>query len=150
MMSDRKATSTKQDYCPFDVTEDYNYNKRKNETTWGEKVEEEGKSSRCLATVLRSLCCCWSVHPQYPLLPSSVITHRKISRVVSNESLAKETVEEVVLLERSVHHIPTTQHSQQQTRTPNRHNSCNSSTPLTTTKDNSHSSNGSLSSCPEN
>ncbi|KAK4306787.1 hypothetical protein Pmani_021410 [Petrolisthes manimaculis] len=68
--------------------------------------------------------------------------------VVSSESLAKETAvvveEEVVLEKSSLHH-----HQQHQIRTFNRPSSCNSSTPLTT-KDNSHSSNGSLNSWPEN
>ncbi|MPC32870.1 hypothetical protein E2C01_026203 [Portunus trituberculatus] len=58
----------------------------------GERGEEEACGrGRGIGTFWRRLCCCWDAYPQHPLLPASVVTHRKISRVVSTESLKENT-----------------------------------------------------------
>ncbi|KAK8389585.1 hypothetical protein O3P69_008945 [Scylla paramamosain] len=58
----------------------------------GERREEEDCGrGRGIGTFWRRLCCCWDAYPQHPLLPASVVTHRKISRVVSMESLKENT-----------------------------------------------------------
>ncbi|XP_071532248.1 uncharacterized protein [Panulirus ornatus] len=52
----------------------------------------EERKGGCLATLLRVICCCFYSDLQHPLLSPSIVTHRKISRVVSTESLTKEGV----------------------------------------------------------
>ncbi|KAG0710050.1 Coiled-coil domain-containing protein 77 [Chionoecetes opilio] len=94
-MSDVKTKTIDKGYGPFsgdEVRGEDSLRRRGSRTpsTAGRR-EEEGRGMR-IGTFWRRVCCCWD-YPQHPLLPASVVTHRKISRVVSTESLVKETGE---------------------------------------------------------
>lgn len=82
-MSNAKIKSMDKSYGPFhdDAPERDENQKGGTSMASEENRDIDGRRLSGIATVWRRLFCCWdSSHTQHPLLPASVITHRKISR----------------------------------------------------------------------
>ncbi|XP_050737727.1 uncharacterized protein LOC127009057 isoform X2 [Eriocheir sinensis] len=96
-MSNVKARAGDKGYGPFNADDPKSEENQKNEgplePSENNRDEDWGRSSATTSIWRRLFCCMDSLYPQHPLLPASVVTHRKISRVVSAESLGKEAGE---------------------------------------------------------
>ncbi|XP_042226655.1 uncharacterized protein LOC121869376 isoform X3 [Homarus americanus] len=127
-MSDINTKMKNKGYNPFGTDDSKgDWGKRK---TGGSSVSssssgEDGQGRGVVAFLRGICCCCFYPHPQHPLLSSSVVTHRKISRVESTESLAKDNLE---LPERPTHALMTPQERLLHARALNRLQSNNTTT----------------------
>lgn len=80
-MSEINAKMKANGYNPFGVDDHKTEQQRRKTEGWSVSSGEEEGEDGCLVALLRGICCCfYHPHPQPPLLSSSVVTHRKISR----------------------------------------------------------------------
>lgn len=78
-------------YNPFDADDRKSKRKGGRGSTASSTSSGYSQDDGGIMGVLRRFCGCLCPRPKHPILSNSVVTHRKISRVASTDSLSKET-----------------------------------------------------------